>query len=61
VVQRLWSPNTVDPQGKPLPAYVRYDDFPDKHPYLKVGIVAATVITVSAAILALWIASNWAG
>lgn len=46
--QRVWAPSTVDPQGKPLPTWVRYDDFPDKHPYLTVGIITTTLIIIGA-------------
>jgi hypothetical protein len=61
MVQRIWAPNTVDPNGKPLRAWVRYNDFPDKHPYLTIGIITTTVITVTAALVSLWVLSNYEG
>jgi hypothetical protein len=58
IVQRIWAPNTVDPQGKSLPAWVRYNDFPDKHPYLTVGVIATTAVTLAAVGVALLVLAN---
>jgi hypothetical protein len=58
IVQRLWAPNTVDPEGKPLPSWVRYNDFPDKHPYLTVGIITTTLVTIAAVGVTLAVLAN---
>ena len=46
---QIWRPNRTDEDGQPLPRWVRYEDFEDKHPNL---IVTGTVIVVAMIVVA---------
>jgi hypothetical protein len=53
MLRHLWSPNTTDTDGKPLPRWVHSDDFQDRHPYLfAAGCVAvATAVVLGVVVL----------